>query len=207
MREAITILLLGIMISPFLAAGSPDAGKQHFSLCISCHGPKGQGMKALNAPAIAGQEAWYLMRQLQAYREGMRGTHPQDLFGAQMRPMSLALSNDAAVKAVATFVAELDPIKPEPSLTGDAAKGKALYAVCASCHGQDGKGLKALNAPNLTIQQDWYLVRQLQYYREGIRGTHPKDLFGAQMRPMSQTLTNDQAVKDVVAYILTLAAN
>ena len=30
---------------------------------------------------------------------------------------------------------------------GDPAKGKALYATCASCHGAKGEGNQALNAP------------------------------------------------------------
>ena len=30
---------------------------------------------------------------------------------------------------------------------GDPAKGRALYATCASCHGANGEGNQALNAP------------------------------------------------------------
>ena len=32
---------------------------------------------------------------------------------------------------------------------GDAAKGKAAYAVCLACHGADGMGNKALNSPQI----------------------------------------------------------
>ena len=31
-----------------------------------------------------------------------------------------------------------------------ASKGRAKFAVCAACHGADGKGNQALGAPNLT---------------------------------------------------------
>lgn len=37
-----------------------------------------------------------------------------------------------------------------------------------------------------------------------MRGTHQSDLTGMQMRPMSLTLPDDQAVRDVAAYIHTL---
>ena len=41
---------------------------------------------------------------------------------------------------------------------GDPAKGQALYATCASCHGANGEGNQALNAPAIAGQQDWYLT-------------------------------------------------
>ncbi len=87
---------------------------------------------------------------------------------------------------------------------GDAEKGKALYATCVACHGPNGKGMDALSAPNLTGLQEWYFVRQLNNFKAGIRGANPEDVYGAQMRPMSMTLADDQAMKDVWAYIQTL---
>ncbi|MFK7955018.1 MAG: cytochrome c [Lysobacterales bacterium] len=87
---------------------------------------------------------------------------------------------------------------------GDAEKGKALFATCVACHGADAKGQEVLNAPNLTGLQEWYFVRQISNFKAGIRGSDPKDIYGAQMRPMSMTLADDQAAKDVHAYIQTL---
>jgi cytochrome c553 len=58
--------------------------------------------------------------------------------------------------------------------------------------------------PRLAGQSDWYLVRQLQNYRKGLRGYDPRDIFGNQMKPMAMTLASDQAINDVVAYINTL---
>jgi cytochrome c553 len=51
---------------------------------------------------------------------------------------------------------------------------------------------------------DWYLVRQLQYFKTGPRGTHPGDEYGFQMTSMVTALKDDQAINDVVAYINTL---
>jgi cytochrome c oxidase subunit 2 len=47
-------------------------------------------------------------------------------------------------------------------------------------------------------------VRQLQNYKKGLRGAHPKDTFGAQMKPMAAMLANDQAINNVVVYIRSL---
>ena len=90
------------------------------------------------------------------------------------------------------------------SAGGSAAAGKALYAVCAGCHGAQGEGSPALHAPKLSGQGDWYLKLQLQNFKQGARGTHDKDVFGKTMAPMAATLADDTAIANVVAYIGTL---
>jgi hypothetical protein len=47
-------------------------------------------------------------------------------------------------------------------------------------------------------------VSSLKKFKLGVRGTNALDQSGALMRPMSLTLVDDQAVNDVVAYIVTL---
>ena len=87
---------------------------------------------------------------------------------------------------------------------GDAERGKTLYATCGACHGVNAEGMQALNAPSLSGLNDWYIVRQLQNFKKGIRGTNPSDTYGMQMAPMAQILPDDQAMEDVAAYITTL---
>ncbi|MSQ58775.1 MAG: c-type cytochrome [Betaproteobacteria bacterium] len=87
---------------------------------------------------------------------------------------------------------------------GDAAAGQPLFAVCAACHGMQGEGNVALNAPKLSGQGDWYLKRQLKYFKNGARGTHDRDVYGKQMAPMAATLVDAAAIDNVVAYIQTL---
>jgi cytochrome c oxidase subunit 2 len=180
------------------------AGKALFATCAACHGAAGEGNKDLNAPAIAGQEKWYLVRQLQNFKSGVRGAHPKDATGSQMAPMAMTLATEADVGNVAAYVSSL-PVAPlAHDGGGDAAAGKALYATCAACHGPDGKGQEATNAPNLTIQQDWYVLRQIQHFKAGVRGADAKDTFGQQMAPMAQTLADDAAAKNIVAYLASL---
>jgi len=90
---------------------------------------------------------------------------------------------------------------------GNAAAGAASYAVCSACHGQQGEGNVALNAPKLASLEGWYIRRQIQHYQAGIRGADPRDTFGMQMAPMSRTLASDTALANVVAYIQTLPDN
>ena len=180
------------------------AGKALFTACAACHGANGEGNKGLNAPSVAGQERWYLIRQLQNFKAGTRGAHPKDVTGSQMAPMAMTLATDADIANVAAYVASL-PVAPlAHDGGGDPAAGKALYATCAACHGPDAKGMEVTNAPNLTIQQDWYVLRQIQNFKEGIRGANPKDTFGQQMAPMALTLADDAAVKNIAAYLASL---
>jgi len=84
---------------------------------------------------------------------------------------------------------------------GDATKGKSYYAACTACHGLNGEGNQATNGPRLAGLNDWYLILQLKKYRAGIRGYSSEDSLGQQMAMMANTLPNDQAILDVVAYI------
>ena len=199
-------LALGIMTAENAsAAGDPAKGKAAYAVCSACHGANGMGNKALNAPQIAGQEPWYLERQLNNFKGGIRGANPKDTYGMQMRPMALTLANDQAVSDMAAFLSSMPVSKSsESTVKGDAAAGKASYMICQTCHGPKGGGNRALNSPKLTGLQDWYIVRQLKNFKAGIRGTKSGDLFGMQMRPMAMTLANDAAINNVTAYIATL---
>ena len=184
-------------------SGSAENGKTLYALCVSCHGADGAGNKALNAPRISGQKEWYLARQLASFKAGMRGSHEKDIYGQQMRPMAMTLANEQAVADVAAYLSTLQSSSAAPTVQGDAAAGKAAYAVCASCHGANGEGNKALNAPKIAGQQDWYIVRQLQNFKKRIRGSDPNDTYGQQMSPMAMTLADETAINNVAAYIST----
>lgn len=86
----------------------------------------------------------------------------------------------------------------------DPTVGKALYTVCASCHGAQGEGNPALNAPRLTGLNAAYIERQLRYFKQGVRGAHKDDIYGQQMAPMAGTLADTAAVRNVAAYIESL---
>ena len=92
----------------------------------------------------------------------------------------------------------------EAVATVDASKGEALFAPCIACHGINGEGNMALNAPGIAGQSESYLKRQLWEFKNGQRGNHEGDTAGAQMRPMAAALTDRQAIADVSAYIASL---
>ena len=87
----------------------------------------------------------------------------------------------------------------------DLAKGKQLYVVCQSCHGDKGQGNEQLQAPALAGQYQWYLAAQLSNFKSGKRGTQSGDILGAQMIAMANTLVDQDAINNVSAYLASLA--
>lgn len=184
--------------------GDPVAGQATFAVCAACHGADGEGNQALNAPKTAGGEDWYLKRQIHAFKHGLRGASDKDVYGMQMAPFATILADDATINNLVAYLEGLPDNPVQKTVTGDIAKGKILYANCGACHGMDGKGLWSQNAPRLAGVNDWYLVRQLQNFKQGIRGGQPGDGHGKQMILMSVMLPTEQDMNDVVAYINTL---
>ena len=79
---------------------------------------------------------------------------------------------------------------------GDAAAGKAKFAVCAGCHGPTGAGNEALKYPKLTGLEAGYVSEQLRLFKTGARDN-------ATMKAMTAGL-NDADMDNLGAYIATL---
>lgn len=180
-----------------LIANAGAAEKTDLSYCTVCHGAHGNGNLAIRAPKIAGMEPWYIRRQLESFRDGTRGTHPDDVAGQEMQPVGVRLRDEAGIQQAIQYVASFQPKTPPVTVAGDATRGRSLYATCESCHGAKGEGNQALGAPALAARTDWYLVTQLHNFKTGVRDN-------AQMRAIAATLPDEQSIDDVVAYINTL---
>jgi len=185
-------------------AQNVEHGADEYKLCASCHGFKGQGNQLVNTPALASQEPWYLERQIRNFRDGVRGNSVDDVHGHTMALMSSGLESDEQVADIVAYIGKLPAPVPQNTVEGDAARGQSHYAACAACHGAEAEGNAALNAPSLVTTDDWYQVRQLKLFKQGLRGAHADDTYGQQMRPMASVLVDDAAIRDVVSYINTL---
>jgi len=200
-------LLLGVAVAacnPTPPTPGLALGQELFETCAPCHGEMGVGDPKIEAPAIAGLPQWYVEAQLRSFQAGMRGKHADDLPGLRMRPMAVTLNRDGDISSVAEYVATLTPTFPESTLHGNAGAGAERYnSLCIACHGPDGRGNEALRAPPIVRLNDWYLVQELQNFKEGARGADPADIWGQQMRINTFAL-DDQAMVDVIAYVQSL---
>ena len=197
---AIAAIVLGA------AAGAADLeeGRRLYAQCALCHGANGEGHAAMRAPPLAARESWYIERQLELFRNGLRGVDEADIYGRQMAAASLTLWDQREARAVAAFTAALPAAAQERTVRGKAARGAKLYESCAGCHGAAAEGTAELGAPQLSGLPDWYVVAQLQLYRAGARGTAATDTPGQTMRSAAAALPNEQALNDVAAYLSAL---
>jgi cytochrome c oxidase subunit 2 len=184
--------------------GDPVAGKAQFATCVACHGPNGKGNPAMNAPSLAGLPDWYVARQLKYYKEGIRGTNQDDVYGQQMAPMANVLVDDQAVRNVTAYIQSLEDKSTASTITGNPEQGAEHYVTCGACHGANAQGNYALQAPPLADQDDWYLKRQLENFRKGVRGDHKQDSYGHQMVLMARSLQDEESINDLLAYLNTL---
>jgi cytochrome c oxidase subunit 2 len=186
------------------APADTAAGATLYAACAACHGASGEGNAALNAPKLAGQESWYLQRQLRNFKQGMRGAQQNDIYGVQMVAITGILTDETAVRNVVAYIQTLPDQKPPATVLGNAGRGAVLYQTCAACHGKSGQGIEAMDAPRLSQMSDWYLARQLQNFKDGIRGSHHQDYYGKQMAMITGAVADAGAINNLVAHINTL---
>ena len=130
-------------MAPEAVAADPQAmaiGERLFmNNCAQCHGSDARGSKGI--PNLTDKD-WL--------HGGAPATIKETLIKGRMGnmpPMAAAVGSPEDVRNVAQYVLSLSG-SPHDSV--QAALGKPKFAVCAACHGADGKGNPALGAPNLT---------------------------------------------------------
>ena len=57
----------------------------------------------MNAPGLKGMSDWYLATQLKNFKQGIRGAHPQDMYGNQMALMAAILTDDQSIDDLAAY--------------------------------------------------------------------------------------------------------
>ena len=107
--------------------------------CAQCHGSDARGSRGFpnltDHDWLYGGSAEKIHQTITGGRIGM------------MPPMAAAIGNEEDVKNVANYVLSLSASKHDASR---AALGKEKFAICAACHGLEGKGNLDMGAPNLS---------------------------------------------------------
>ena len=156
--------------------GNAENGKNLAESCKACHGLRGEGTAAETRdgeiipaiPALAGQTANYMFKQLRDYYNGDRDN---DI----MTGIAKGLSEQDAADLAAWFSSlslPTQPIKMEDVSAAESlvksGDGKRILPPCFVCHGADGQGEK-IDIPSLAGQQAEYFERTLMQYRSGER--------------------------------------
>ena len=201
--------LLYLVLILISSATAEDVGTTLFqNVCAQCHGLRGEGKEDVKSPSIANLPAWYVTTQLTNFHDGKRGTNTTaDPQGAMMAAIAKALKPEQ-IKAVAQHVEKLPLVVPAKlEIKGaDVADGQLLfYERCMECHRYNASGEMAFGSPPLVGRQGWYLLAQLTKFKNLHRGAAKGDEKGAKMvQTATLFIEDEQAMKNVVAYILTL---
>jgi cytochrome c oxidase subunit II len=90
--------------APTTVKGNAENGQKAYVTCEACHGLSGRGTYATNAPGLKGMSDWYLVTQLKNFKHGIRGSHPQDLYGPQMALISSILADDREIDDLVAYI-------------------------------------------------------------------------------------------------------
>lgn len=163
-------------------AGNAAAGQAKSATCAACHGADGNSVSS-QFPKLAGQNADYIVRELQRFKSGERKN-------PIMQPMAAPLSTQDMEDLAAWFSSQtVKPGEADPSLVktgeavyrgGDAASG---VPACLACHGPDGAGNPPMKIPQLSGQHAEYVVSQLQAFANGSRQSPMMDTIAARLTP------------------------
>ena len=133
--------------------------------CSACHGITGDGIngKAADLAVWGSEEGIY-----NAIINGSKGLE------YPMGEMPAGMADEEGAKAIAAYIAkEISGIKKTKN-ENLVASGKELFAACASCHGEDGKGMEGMS-PDLSKYGTASFVEDvLQRGKKGAIGAMPK---------------------------------
>ncbi len=148
------------------ATPNVEAGKEVFKLCIVCHQTESWGIVDGSYPQLAGQHSSVIIKQIADIRAGNRD-NPSMLVIAQEKVMG----GPQAIADVTAYIQTL-PMNPNPGVGPGNKLGKAerlYFRKCAECHGSNGQGDPDRYFPRIQGQHYAYLLRQLEWIRDGKR--------------------------------------
>jgi cytochrome c553 len=155
--QEIEAKLARVQSDPVQLKAAIAAGKRAAFFCANCHGEF--GLSALeNIPNLAGQNAFYLLGQIDKFGDGRR----KDDF---MSGLVKVLKPEERFNIAVFYANQPVPPTPAQNRAQAAAGGKHYARACVGCHGVKGYGTREI--ARLAGQRSGYLVTALNNYRSG----------------------------------------
>ena len=193
-----------------------DAGKEKAAACASCHGADGNSLVS-TFPKLAQQHSSYLVKQLEAYKNGTRKNPMMTSIatGLSHNDMTALAAYYAAQKISANELPVLDDDDEKPAATKAGvdplqaiiAQGSDLYrngdlsrevSACIACHGPFGEGSKPAAFPALKSQHADYLIKTLTDFKTDVRSNNPENM----MHMIAKKMTAEEI--KAVAYRISM---
>ncbi|WP_226781987.1 cytochrome-c oxidase, cbb3-type subunit III [Oceaniglobus trochenteri] len=119
--------------------------------CAGCHGQKADGGPGF--PSLV-DEAWLWGGDadtiMETLRVGINSPHPDSRFAQMLAFGESGILSRDQIRVVVDYVQSLSGLETEASQERLDEGAVIFEENCASCHGEDAKGLQDLGAPNLT---------------------------------------------------------
>ncbi len=165
-----------------------EAGRRAAFFCVNCHGR--EGVSSLDSiPNLAGQNAFYLLTQIDKYGDGRR----EDDF---MSGLVKVLKPEDRFN-IAVFYAN-QPVPPAPARDARlvAAGARHYDRTCKGCHGPRAHGTREV--ARLAGQREGYLITALKHYRDGTGVRNDPRMAGVAKR------LTDAEIAALASYLTTL---
>jgi cytochrome c553 len=163
-------------------------GREAAQFCRHCHGEGGVSPHA-DVPNLAGQNAAYLLDQMNKFAAGQRKSEFMEGLIKALKPEERA--------SIALYFSQEKVAPRVAGNGGEAEEGRALYTrLCRHCHGEEAHGTERV--PRLAGQHDSYLQLSLRRYRNG---------GGERIDPKMSAYTrnlNDRDIANLAAYLTRL---
>ena len=170
-----------------IRGGDPVIGKQLAYGCVGCHGTEGLSVSPAY-PHIAGQDAFYLFKQLQDFKDKTRNN-----------PQMTGIAASLSAQDMADIAAYYTAMPGHASVRGSShsavidlverGQGSRMIPACNGCHGTAGKGNSGYyGIPVLAGQKAVYLSIALRQFRAGDRAN---DVYSV-MRAIAENLTDNE---------------
>jgi cytochrome c553 len=165
------VLLANVSVA---TEGDAKIGKTKTLACMGCHGPTGNSFVP-NFPALAGQPAGYIIKQIKDFKSAGRKNATMTNFALGINEADLIHIGAYYESQVKTPVMKnIMHLKTDEEKTSLLTLGKKLYdngnpvtgqAACFVCHGKNGDSLVDFNIPILANQHPQYLISTLKEFK------------------------------------------
>lgn len=193
--RVLTLSGAGLLAAASLAAAGPldTPGAAKAVTCSACHGPGGNS-RAEATPVLAGMPVWYFKKAIEDYAAGRRPSPEMEPFAKMVKQVG--------VDDVAAYFAAQPREKLAVKVDRDAAaRGRKAAVVCASCHGDDGRGDAQRGVPSLNGQPPGYLKNQMLLFKADRRSPGDPEL--AKLKAVMKGV-DDATLADLAAYYASL---
>lgn len=171
-----------VKADPALLREVIEAGRERAIFCNTCHGDDGNAERP-TYPALAGQNAAYLLDQIEQFAAGAREKKVMNVLAA-------TFSNREKV-TLALYYENMQRERPQVD-SALAQRGAAAYQLrCASCHGADGRG--EAGYARIAGQQPTYIAKVLREYKGGESPRRISPMYGV-------AAALDESVIDAIAH-------